>query len=171
MAGFTHDSVKNKTVDWWTPKWVFDELGLRFDLDPSAPLGGVPWIPVDRVYSIEDDGLLQPWSGRVWLNPPYGKHTAKWLAKMHAHRNGVALVFARTDCRWFHDYLAKSDALLFLKGRISFIDGLGVVGKKNSAGAGSVLAAWGDDCVEALAAMARRGHGLFVRLWGQNDPV
>jgi hypothetical protein len=47
------------------------------------------------------------------------------LEKMHYHRQGVALVFARTDCKWFHDYVAKADAILFLKGRVKFVDGLG----------------------------------------------
>lgn len=81
QAGFTHDSVDNKTVDWYTPKWIFDELCIEFDLDPAAPIGGVPWIPARHHYSLQDDGLKQPWSGAVWLNPPYGKHTSDWLKK------------------------------------------------------------------------------------------
>ena len=105
--GFTHDSVDNKTVDWYTPKWIFDTLGEYFDLDPCQPEDKIPWIPCDRHYSIIDNGLMQPWDGFVWLNPPYGKYTSDWLAKMHAHRNGIALVFARTDCGWFHDYVIK----------------------------------------------------------------
>lgn len=156
-TGFTHDSAQNKTVDWYTPKHLFDSLGLRFDLDPAAPIGGVPWIPADRHYSLADDGLAQPWQGRVWLNPPYGKETGKWLAKMHTHRNGLALVFARTDCVWFHSFVAKADAICFLKGRVKFVDGLGVTGL-SGAGAGSMLAAWGSDNVAAL----RRLGGLVV---------
>jgi phage N-6-adenine-methyltransferase len=155
--GFTHDDKNNKTVDWWTPKWVFDALGLQFDLDPAAPEGGVPWIPVTKHYSIHDNGLRQPWIGRVWLNPPYGAETPKWLEKMHKHRNGVALVFARTDCRWYHDYCAKSDAILFLKGRISFVDGLGAT-KSSGAGSGSMLIAWGKENTLALCRMNDKGH-------------
>jgi len=159
-AGFTHDNRNNASVDWYTPPWVFEKLGLEFDLDPCQPVGGIDWIPAKNHYSIVDDGLTAPWDGRVWLNPPYGKHTPAWLKRMNEHRNGIALVFARTDCAWFHDYIIKSDAVLFLKGRIKFVDGLGVTGG-SGAGSGSLLAAWGLENVEALEAM--RELGFMVR--------
>ena len=101
--GFAHEDKNNLSVDWYTPPWVFERMGLQFDLDPCAPTGGVPWIPAIRHYDLEDNGLTAYWFGKVWLNPPYGKETPKWLAKMHQHRNGMALLFARTDCAWFHD--------------------------------------------------------------------
>ena len=154
--GFTHDNKKNITHDWWTPKWIFDELGLHFDLDPCAPPGGVPWIPAKEYYTAQDNGLVLPLKGIVWLNPPYGTQTGDWLLKMHNHHNGIALVFARTDCRWFHDYVAKADLLLFLKGRISFVDGLNKT-KSSGAGAGSMLAAWGPENAKALNRMAKFG--------------
>lgn len=160
-AGFAHDDKDNITTTWLTPKWIFDELGLEFDLDPCSPEGGVPWIPAAKFYTEKHDGLIQPWEGRVWLNPPYGKHTGEWLKKMHYHRNGIALVFARTDCKWFHNYIAKSDGILFLKGRIKFVDALGKTGG-SGAGAGSMLAAWGNLNAIKLESMARNGHGLFV---------
>jgi hypothetical protein len=138
---------------------VFNRLGLTFDLDPCQPPEGVAWIPAKHRYTIADDGLTSPWSGRVWLNPPYGKHTAAWLKKMHQHRNGVALVFARTDCAWFHESIAKADAILFLRGRIKFVDGLGLTGG-SGAGCGSMLAAWGEENVAALKAM--QDLGLLV---------
>lgn len=161
-TGFTHDSKDNKSVDWYTPKWVFDELDLSFDLDPASPEGGVPWIPTKKFYTEKDNGLVQPWDGLVWLNPPYGKHTGAWLEKMHHHRNGVALVFARTDCKWFHDYVAKADSILFLKGRIKFVDGLGKTGG-NGAGCGSMLVAWGAASDLALKEMEQCGYGYYVQ--------
>lgn len=161
--GFTHDKKENATVDWYTPPAIFEQLGLEFDLDPCAPVGGVPWIPTKKWYSAEDDGLAQPWHGRVWLNPPYGKHTPAWLHKMHQHRNGVALVFARTDCRWFHDYVAKADAVLFMRGRVRFVDGLRKTGG-GGAGCGSMLVAWGPDNVAAIASMQNAGHVVYRRV-------
>lgn len=155
-VGFTHDKKNNETVDWYTPEWVFDEMGLEFDLDPCAPKGGVPWIPAARHYSLPDDGLALPWKGRIWCNPPYGKHTGAWLAKMNEHRNGVSLVFARTDTAWFHESVVFSDAILFLRRRIAFVDGLGKTGG-GGAGAGSMLIAWGDECADALWRMSK-GH-------------
>lgn len=180
--GFTHDNVANKSVDWFTPRWIFDDLGIEFDLDPCAPAlgvfsneslrnygvnpveynGGVPWIPAKNHYDIYTDGLISDWgdsSTRVWLNPPYGKHTSHWLEKMHKHRNGIALVFARTDCNWFHDYVANADAILFIKQRVKFVDGLGVT-SGNGAGCGSMLIAWGNDNVKALERMQHKG-----KLW------
>ena len=159
-AGFSHESQSNVSVDWYTPKWIFDRLALKFDVDPCQPCTPIPWIPAAKTYSIKDDGLLQPWGGLVWLNPPYGKQTPNWLAKMHEHRNGVALVFARTDCRWFHDYCAKADAILFLAGRVRFVDGLGAT-CGNGAGCGSMLVAWGATAVSALQGMADCGHLIF----------
>ena len=156
-TAWTHDSANNKTVDWYTPPWIFERLSLGFDLDPCSPEGGVSWIPASSHYSLKDDGLAQPWAGRVWLNPPYGKHTAAWLAKMNKHRHGVALVFARTDTAWYHESVAKADAILFLRGRIKFIDAFGKTGGAG-AGSGSMLIAWGGDCVKALQHMADAGH-------------
>ena len=155
--GFTHDDKNNKTVDWYTPVSIFENIGLEFDLDPCQPEQKIPWIPAKKHYCIADDGLASPWFGRVWLNPPYGRDTPKWLGKMHEHRNGIALVFARTDCRWYHDYIAKADAILFLKGRIKFVDGLGVTGG-GGAGCGSMLIAWGECSVQALIGMKDSGH-------------
>lgn len=163
-GGFGHEKgFGGVTVEWYTPKWVFDWLGLRFDLDPCSPAGGLPWVPADRFYSLPADGLALPWQGRIWCNPPYGPATKKWLRRMHKHRHGVALVFARTDTEWYHQYAKTADAILFIEGRIKFVDETGEPpvndkGHKNTAGTGSMLVAWGADCVEALRRNSRRGH-------------
>lgn len=151
-AGFSHEDRGSANADWYTPPWIFERLGIEFDLDPCQPPEGVQWIPAKRRYSINDDGLAQPWDGRVWLNPPYGKQTPAWLKRMHEHRNGIALVFARTDCAWFHDYIANADAILFMRGRVRFVDGLCVSGG-SGAGSGSMLVAWGVENVAALRAI------------------
>lgn len=159
-AGFSHEDRGSANVDWYTPPWVFQRIGLDFDLDPCQPPEGIDWIPTKLRYSIHDDGLTQPWEGRVWLNPPYGKHTPAWLERMHNHRNGIALVFARTDCAWFHESVAKADAILFMRGRVKFVDGLGVTGG-SGAGSGSMLVAWGAENVAALEAMRDIGHLVY----------
>ena len=155
--GFTHDKKENTTADWYTPKWIFDEMGLQFDLDPCQPKYKISWIPATQHYWEEIDGLSQPWNGLVWCNPPYGKYTGSWLKRMSEHKNGIALVFARTDCRWYHDYVTTADAILFLKGRIKFVDGLGMTGG-GGAGAGSMLIAWGETAKTSLANMKKFGH-------------
>ena len=83
ISGFTHDSANNKTIDWYTPKHIFDSMGLTFDLDPCAPVtegnAGVPWIPAKKVFTLVDNGLTQSWGDpattSIWLNPPYGRET------------------------------------------------------------------------------------------------
>lgn len=161
--GFTHESPAAVSIEWYTPPWIFEVLGLTFDLDVCAPPGGLPWIPATRSFSKADDGLSQDWRGRVWCNPPYGRETAVWLARMNEHRNGVSLVFSRTDCAWFHDIVAKADALLFLRGRLRFVDGAKMTGGSGST-TGSMLVAWGTDNADALFAMDLCGHGQYVGL-------
>lgn len=86
--------------DWYTPKWIFDALQLFFDLDVSAPVGGIPWLPSFRYLTIIDDGLSQSWGGgKVWMNPPYSDPTP-WMIKFRANNNGIALVPTSTG-KWF----------------------------------------------------------------------
>jgi len=159
---FTHDEPP-KTVEWYTPPSIFQMLGLTFTLDPCHPGRDViHWVPAMIVYTKEDDGYAKDWIGRVWLNPPYGRETPRWLAKMHRHRDGVALVFARTDTNWFHSYVAKADAVLFLSKRVRFVDKDGVQG--DSPNCGSMLVAWEEVSVRALECAAAEGHGVFWKI-------
>jgi hypothetical protein len=118
-----HAPVQGATDEWWTPPHVFEALGLEFDLDPCSPPGGVPWLPARRHYTREEDGLAQPWEGRVWINPPYGKEAGKWLLRLAEHGDGIALVFARTDVRWWHAAVPSASAVCFIRGRLTFIAG------------------------------------------------
>lgn len=149
-GGFKHDRRSPGTTDeWYTPPSVFESLGIDFDLDPAAPRGGVPWIPATRHYSQEDDGLAQPWAGRIWLNPPYGRATATWLKRLADHGDGIALVFARTGTRWFHEQATRATALCFVAGNLSFVRGDGE--EASSAPAPSLLIAYGLPCALALS--------------------
>lgn len=132
-----------------------------FDLDPCSPIAR-PWDTAALHYTIEDDGLSQPWEGRVWLNPPYGKHAAKWLERLADHGNGIALIFARTETRMFFNQIwSRADALLFLHGRLFFrrADGSG----ENNAGAPSVLVAYGGRNAVSLSLCDL--PGTFVNIW------
>lgn len=139
-------------MEWYTPAWLFDALGLRFDLDPCSPGAAVvPWVPADRHYTVSDDGLEQPWSGLVWMNPPYGQRTKAWMRKFAQHGNGVALVFARTDTAWFDEYVAQSECdslVCFVRRRISFVNQQGKV--SGTPGSGSMLVAMGDRAILAV---------------------
>jgi hypothetical protein len=144
--------------DWYTPPEVFDALGLVFDLDPCSP-GALHWAPARKVYVKEDDGLSQPWSGVVFMNPPFGGRNGHvpWLRKFLAHGNGIALVRAYTSAGWFHDHAARADSMLFPRGKTKFVRPDGSVG--SAPNHGIVLLGMGDIANKALE---RSGLGLFV---------
>ncbi len=159
--GFTHESTYNESQEWYTPPKVFDAIGMRFDMDVCSPGAGVvPWIPAKEHLTFEQNGLVSPWHGAVWMNPPYGSDTPKWMSRFVVHHCGMALVFARTDTTWFHESAVECDGLLFLRGRLSFVPADGR--KPSSAGAGSLLCACGEDAVAALRRARDRGLGFLV---------
>lgn len=151
---------KNGKDEWLTPKYIIDALGA-FDLDPSSPINR-PWDTATMHYTIEDDGLSQDWQGRVWMNPPYGRQTGRWLKKLSEHGNGTALVYARTETKMFFDYVwNKADAVFFFKGRLQFYNIDGTRGN-NNAGAPSCLVAYGKDNAENL--LNSQLSGMFIWL-------
>ena len=168
--GFTHESATNKTVEWYTPRHIFDAIGVQFDLDPCSPGKDiVPWVPANECYSwaLGQDGMMLPWSGNVWMNPPYGKNTAAWFERLALHGTGIALLFARTDAAWFHRFIVMADAICFVKGRIRFIseDNARSYAENESfmptdtPGAGSMLIAYGK---ENAIALKNSGLGLTL---------
>jgi hypothetical protein len=110
--------------EWLTPPEIIRALG-SFDLDPCAPIKR-PSEMAARHFTLDDNGLQHPWNGRVWLNPPYGKETFKWIARLAEHKSGVALIFARTDTEGFHQHIFhKAHSMFFFEGRLRFyhVDG------------------------------------------------
>lgn len=106
---------QGQTDTWLTPLPLIRALG-EFDYDPC----GYPGHPTAKeICSLPSDGLANPWHGRVWLNPPYGKMTGAWLLKLQEHGNGIALVFSRTETKWFQRL--KPDLIFMLQGRIKFL--------------------------------------------------
>ena len=133
--------------DWYTPPYIIEALGLSYDLDPCAPAGGVPWIPAANHYTEENDGLVQPWVGRVWLNPPYSVPWL-WVERLAGHGDGVALVPSDTAAKGFQRWVITAGVVCFLRDRVTFLqpDNPNVT----SARFPSVLAAWGNECVRAV---------------------
>lgn len=144
--------------EWLTPPQVINALG-QFDLDPCAPVKR-PWSTAKLHYTEQNDGLNQPWIGRVWCNPPYGDKTKVWLNRCAEHGNCTALTFARTDTKMFTESVwNKATAVLFIKGRLRFYHVNGTQG--DSAGAPSVLIAYGYDNAMALKNSGIEGKFLW----------
>lgn len=137
-----------KNDEWLTPPDIMEKLGA-FDLDPCSPINR-PWPTASLHYTVLDDGLQKEWSGRVWCNPPFGREAIKWLRKMAAHGNGIALIPARTETAMFYETVwGVADAVLFIKGRPHFHRVDGVRAAFNS-GAPICLVAFGKSNTEAL---------------------
>lgn len=162
MAGIgSHQSAKMLNDEWLTPPHILATLG-RFDLDPCAPVVR-PWATAGRHYTAQDNGLSQPWHGRVWCNPPYGQEASRWLERLAEHGTGTALIFARTETQMFFEHVwGKATAMLFLRGRLHFhyVDGTRA---KANGGAPSVLIAYGDADAEVLRTCDL--GGVFVEGW------
>lgn len=154
-------NTKTGTDEWLTPPFILKELG-GFDLDPCSPINR-PWDTAKNHYNVNDNGLMQNWVGRVWCNPPYDtKVNGAFLEKCALHGNAMVLIFARTETGNFFNYIwPKADAIFFLQGRLKFYDVNGIEAK-NSAGAPSVLIAYGENNVKALQECKLKGK--FIRL-------
>ena len=123
----------SKTDNWATPPEFFKELDkeFHFNLDPAADEFNHK---CDRYFTIAENGLLQEWGGgnSVFCNPPYGREIGKWVEKAYRTNKEsgdlvVMLLPARTDTKWFHDFIYHKAEIRFVKGRLKF------GGSKNSA--------------------------------------
>ncbi len=122
----------SKYREWETPQELFDLLDAEFGftVDVAATLGNAK-CPV--YYDATIDGLSQDWTGEtVWCNPPYDRGTIRWVKKAAEMPSGiqVLLMAARTDTRWFHDYVYDENTdsfrqgveVRFIRGRLKFSD-------------------------------------------------
>jgi len=128
-----HYSSEDET--WETPKDFFEKLNkvYKFNLDPCSSEKNAK---CKKFYTEKENGLIQSWEGkRVFMNPPYGRPIGDWVRK--ASTGGatvvVCLLPARTDTKWFHEYIYGKAEIIFLKGRLKFS------GSKNSAPFPSML--------------------------------
>lgn len=115
------------TPEWYTPQEIIDlviEVFDQIDLDPCSNSAGNPNVLAKKHYTAADDGLSQKWEGKIYMNPPYGRGIASWIAKLiEEYENGdvseaIALVPARTDTAWFqrmNDYVWCA-----VRGRLKF---------------------------------------------------
>ena len=110
----------SRTDLWETPQDFFDTLDkeFHFDLDVCA-------IPENakcrRFFTPGMDGLTREWAGTVWCNPPYGRKVVEWVQKAaESNCTVVMLLPARTDTKWFHDYIYGKAEIRFVRGRLKF---------------------------------------------------
>lgn len=119
----------SKSDQWATPQDLYNKLDeeFHFTLDPRADNYNHK---CDKWFTVAQDGLAQSWAGEtVFCNPPYGRDIVKWVKKASDENklHGITVVMlipARTDTRYFHEYIYKKSnvEIRFLKGRLKFGD-------------------------------------------------
>jgi site-specific DNA-methyltransferase (adenine-specific) len=132
----------SETSEWATPKWLFDALNARFafTLDVCATGHNAKCGRYCHLgYGV--DGLSYSWAGeRCWMNPPYGREIVQWVAKARSEAERGALVVgllpARTDTRWWQEYVQGHADVRFIAGRLKFGNA------KNAAPFPSAIAVW-----------------------------
>ncbi len=151
---------EGQTDTWLTPLSLVESLG-KFDFDPCGYPGHNT---AKNMICLPDDGLLAEWQGRVWLNPPYGRNIGKWLNKLERYNDGIALVFARTDTKWFQNL--KPDAIFFIKGRIAFLKPDKTI--NTNAGHGSMLIIYGVNNVMSVVYSKLEGKMVYQKPYFRN---
>ncbi len=118
----------SKKDTWETPQDFFDKVNLEFNFDidvcafPSSA-------KCENYITPEMDALTMDWGKQIcWMNPPYGRQIKHWIAKAHCEAakgaTVVALIPARTDTKYFHDYIYEQHEIRFIKGRLKFGDAI-----------------------------------------------
>lgn len=135
----SHALFSSKSDEWATPQGLFDALNeeFHFTLDPCATDENAK---CKMYYTASENGLEKSWAGhRVFCNPPYSeiqKCVKKCAGEAREGATVVMLIPARTDTRWFHDYIYQQAEIRFIKGRLRFGDAT------NSAPFPSMIVIW-----------------------------
>lgn len=121
----TETLFSSANCEWETPPDLFEKLNRKYHFTLDAASTDANALCKEH-YTREQNGLLQSWKtgGAVWCNPPYGKDIVKWVRKAwEESQTGqliVLLIPARTDTKWFHDYVYHKAAIYFLRGRLKY---------------------------------------------------
>ena len=109
----------NTSDDFLTPPELVEAMGV-FDLDPCASKRSERLLAAINYRFPEDDGLMLPWQGAVFVNPPFSE-LQKWVNRFILHGNGVLLVPARVEVSWFWKLWCHADGIFFTKGPVKYI--------------------------------------------------
>lgn len=143
---FNEKQEKLTSDDYYTPKWIFDALGLTFDIDVASPPNGPPFTPCKTYFTKETNGLTSDWFGLVFMNPPFSQSTP-WVEKFINHANGIALL-PMAKSKWFNTLWESNAAIVLLPSTLKFHDPKGGNG---SIFISTLLAGFGKESANALS--------------------
>lgn len=131
-----HVSYNSGENEWYTPKYIIDAARKTMgsiDLDPASSEIANRTVQATTFYTKEVNGLIQPWFGNVWLNPPYSKDLIRQFVsavrnKWSEYDQAIILVNNATETRWFQELLNTASAVCFVDSRIKFLDMYGKPG-------------------------------------------
>ena len=114
-----------KTHEWTTPPELFRvlnaEFGFMLDAAASDDNHLCPFYLTEK-----EDGLVANWWSfeSVFCNPPYGTQIGRWVEKGYNEARKdcmvVMLIPARTETRYWHDYVMRAAEIRFIRGRLRF---------------------------------------------------
>jgi DNA N-6-adenine-methyltransferase Dam len=137
-----------------TPEHIWRKLGV-IDLDPCAAeetrIGLVNYA-IER----DEDGLILPWSGFVFCNPPFSQKEI-WARKIADHGNGILILPERGSAPWFGPLAKQAGAYWVMGQKINFVGG------PSSNNLGSVLFPFGAEAVFRLMNSGLPGHFVEVK--------
>ena len=117
--------------EWYTPDAVLALVRAvlgAIDVDPASCAVAQATVQAHTFYTIEDDGLRQPWPGTVFCNPPYklpdvARFIGKLCEELDAQRTTAAILLVNnaTETDWFQRAFARADAVCFPDGKIHFV--------------------------------------------------
>lgn len=158
----SHWEGPGKSDEYYTPKYVFDALGCRFDMDVAAPVER-QFVSTPTDHFITEDSLNAEWNGFIWMNPPFGGRNgiSLWLEKLGGHGSGIALTPDLTSAPWWQDAVKASSCVLFVAGKIKFVrpDGTTAGSPSN----GTTLIGYGNRAVANLKFAENQGLGKVMK--------
>ncbi len=136
----------SKSQDWYSPTSIIEasrSVMGSIDLDPASSYVANGIVGATHYYTKEDNGLVMPWYGNIYLNPPGGKLDGKslpklfWQKLMYSPKVTQAIFLAFSiellQTSQLSDVPPATDFIICIpKRRLAFIDATGKPVKGNT---------------------------------------
>ena len=122
--------LSHESTEHYTPQYILDAVIVcmgAIDLDPCSNSREIPNVPAARHYTAQDNGLVQLWEGRVFLNPPFGYEVERWFSKLYLERRecrtteAIVVWKSATETAAWKTLTAISSRVCFPSARIRFV--------------------------------------------------